>query len=86
MTLIRFGGWLSSVTKTGDKQLKSKTKKYWYGISDGKIVIIPNIQKEGNKKVRVKQTDRIAQVIRPATRSLGCNLAIVPYQFTRMVN
>lgn len=86
VTLIRFGGWLSSVSKMGDKQVKSKLNKYWFGVSEGKVVVIPNLQKEGKKKVRVKQTDRIAQVIRPAVRSLGCNLAVVPYNFTRMID
>lgn len=86
VSILRFGGWLSSVTKTGDRHLKAKLKKYWYGVSEGKIVIVPNIQKEGKKKVRVKQTDRIGQVVRPATRGLGCNLAVIPYQFTRMIN
>ncbi len=66
--------------------MKSKIKKYWYGVSEGKIVVIPNILKEGKKKIRVKQTDRIAQVIRPSSRSLGCNLAIIPYNFSRMID
>lgn len=49
-------------------------------------MVIPNIQKEGKKKVRVRQIERIAQVIRPTMRSLGCNLAVVPYNFSRMIS
>ena len=45
VSIVRFGGWVSSVTKLNDKQVKSKVRKYWYGVSEGKIVIIPNIQK-----------------------------------------
>ena len=66
--------------------MKAKIKKFWYGVSEGKIVIVPNIQKEGKKKVRVRQTDRIAQVIRPTGKILGCSLAVIPYNFTRMIN
>ena len=84
MSIIRFGGWLYSISK-GEKQLKSKTNKYWFGISEGKVVIVPNILKEGKKKVRVRQTSRIAQVIRPTTKAFGCNLALIPYDFARMV-
>lgn len=66
--------------------MKSKLKKYWYGVSEGKVIVVPNLQKEGKKKVRTRQTDRISQVIRPNTKALGCSLAVIPYNFTRMIN
>ena len=47
--------------------------------------MVPNVQKEGKKKVRVKQTDRIAQVLRSTGKLMGCNLAVIPYNFTRMI-
>lgn len=84
VSIIRFGGWLNSVSK-GENQLKTKLKKYWYGVSEGKIIVIPNLHKEGKKKLRIKQTDRIAQVFRPTSKKLGCNLGIIPYNFQRMV-
>jgi hypothetical protein len=84
--LIRFGGWLHTIRREGQKQLKLKPKKYWFGISEGKVVIVPNLQKEGKKKVRTRQTDRISQVIQPNTKSLGCSLALIPFNFTRMIN
>jgi hypothetical protein len=49
-------------------------------------MIIPNLHKPGQKKIRVKQTDRIAQVVRCQGKQLGCNLAVLPYNFTRMVD
>jgi hypothetical protein len=66
--------------------VKSKLKKYWYAISEGKVVIVPNLQSEGKKKIRTKQTDRIAQVIKPNGKNLGCNLGIIPYNFQRMID
>jgi hypothetical protein len=59
LSIIRYGGWLLSVTKSDNRQLKSKLKKYWYGVGEGKVVIVPNIQKEGKKKIRVRQAGRI---------------------------
>lgn len=85
VSIIRFGGWLTSISR-GDGHVKTKYKKYWYGVSEGKIVIIPNLQKEGKKKIRMRQTERIAQVIRSNGRQLGCNLAIIPYNFSRMID
>jgi hypothetical protein len=85
VSLIRFGGWLGSVNRE-EKQVKARPKKYWFGISEGKVVIVPNLQGAGKKKVRSKQTDRIAQVIKPSGKHLGCNLALVPYNFQRMVD
>lgn len=86
MSIIRFAGWLSSVTRISEKQVKSKLKKYWYAVSEGKVVVIPNLQSEGKKKIRTRQTDRIAQVIKPNGKNLGCNLALIPYNFQRMVD
>ena len=86
VNIIRYGGWLHSVSKRDNKMLKSKLKKFWYGVSEGKVVVIPNIHKEGKKKVRVKQMDRIAQVIKPTGKLLGCSLALIPYNFTKMIN
>ena len=83
--MLRFGGWLNSITKYQEKTVKSQIKKYWYGISEGKVVIIANIMKEGKKKIRVKQAERIAQIIKPTGKGLGCNLAVIPYNFTRMI-
>jgi predicted RNase H-like nuclease (RuvC/YqgF family) len=85
VSLIRFGGWLGTVSKE-DKQLKTRSKKYWFGISEGKVIIVPNLQGAGKKKVRSKQTERIAQVIRPNGKQLGCNLALIPYNFQRMID
>ena len=86
VSVIRFGGWLHTVSRMNKKMLKAKIKKFWYGISEGKIVIVPNIHKEGKKKARVRQTDRISQVLKPNGKHLGCNLAVVPYNFSRMIN
>ena len=86
ISIIRFAGWLKTVTKNEDKQVKSKIKKYWYAVSEGKVVIVSNLQKEGKKKIRTKQTERIAQVIKPNGKNLGCNLAIIPYNFQRMID
>jgi hypothetical protein len=83
--ILRFGGWLHSVSKQGNRQLKSKLRKYWFGVSEGKVIIIPHLHKDGKKKIRVRQTDRIAQVVKPSGRLLGCNLALVPYNFTKMI-
>ena len=47
---------------------------------------MPNLLGAGKKKVRSKQTDRIAQVIKPSGKHLGCNLAIIPYDFRRMID
>ena len=73
-----------SVTKEG-KLLKARDKKYWFGVSEGKVLVIPNLMRGGKKKVRTKQMDRVGQVIVPATRALGCNLAVIPYNFTRLM-
>jgi hypothetical protein len=73
------------VTKV-DKQVKAKLKKYWFGVSEGKIVIVPNLLSAGKKKIRTRQTERVAQVIRPSGKNLGCNLAVIPYNFQRMVD
>ena len=89
VSIIRYGGWLSTLTKNrskGTQQLKTNLKKYWYGVSQGKIVIIPNLHKNGKKKIRVKQTDRIAQTIKPNGKHLKCNLAIIPFNFKRMID
>jgi len=86
VTIIRFGGWLANITRAANALIKSKPKKYWYCISEGKIVIIPNLMKDGKKKIRVRQTDRIAQVVKSNSRMLGCNLAIIPYNFKRMID
>ena len=86
VSIIRFAGWLSSVTRVSEKQVKSKLKKYWYAVSEGKVVVVPNLQSEGKKKIRTRQTDRIAQVIKPNGKNLGCNLALIPYNFQRMVD
>jgi hypothetical protein len=83
--LIRFGGWLASVTK-GSSQVKTGCRKYWYGVSEGKVIVVANVGGEGKKKVRVKQTERVAQVIRASGRQLGCNLAIIPYNFRLMID
>lgn len=85
VNIIRFGGWLTSVMKK-DNQVRPNNRKYWYGISEGKVIIVPNILKEGKKKIRTKQTERIAQVIRPKGRLLRCNLALIPYNFQRMID
>lgn len=85
VSLIRFGGWLHNVSKM-DKQVKSKLKKYWFGVSEGKVVVVTNLHKDGKKKVRVRQTDRIAQVIKPNCKALGCSLALIPYNFRRMMD
>lgn len=85
VSLIRFGGWLGTVSRE-EKQVKARPKKYWFGVSEGKVVIVPNLQASGKKKVRAKQTDRIAQVIKPSGKQLGCNLALIPYNFQRMVD
>lgn len=85
VSLIRFGGWLGTVSRE-ERQVKTRPKKYWFGVSEGKVVIVPNLQGAGKKKVRTKQTDRIAQVIRPSGKQLGCNLALIPYNFQRMVD
>lgn len=85
VSLIRFGGWLGSVNRE-EKQVKARPKKYWFGVSEGKVIIVPNLQGAGKKKVRSKQTDRIAQVIKPSGKHLGCNLALIPYNFQRMVD
>lgn len=69
-----------------DNQVRPNNRKYWYGISEGKVIIVPNILKEGKKKIRTKQTERIAQVIRPKGRLLRCNLALIPYNFQRMID
>jgi len=66
--------------------VKAKYKKYWYAASEGKIIVITNLQNPGKKKIRMRQTDRIAQVVRCNGRQLGCNLAIIPYNFTRMID
>lgn len=86
VSLIRFGGWITSVTGLASKQVKSKVKKYWYGVSEGKIIIVSNLLKDRKKKIRVMQTERIAQVFRPSAKALGCNLAVIPYQFSKMID
>lgn len=78
--------------------VKSKKNKYWFGVSEGKVVLIANLEKisnkdsvsskkgsDGKRKVRVKQSDRIGQIIRPTGKALGCNLGIIPYDFDRMI-
>ena len=85
MPLIRFGGWLSTLSKN-KSSIKTKSKKYWFGVSEGKVIIVSNLQVEGKKKkIRTKQTERIAQVIKPTSRLMYCDLAILPFNFERMI-
>ena len=35
--------------------------------------------------MRVRQTSRIAQVVRSIGKGLGCSLSVIPYDFARMV-
>ena len=82
--VIRFGGWLGTVSK--DKHpVKAPKKKYWWAASEGKLLIVPNLGRKGQRKVRVKQTHRIAQVVRPSGKYIGCDLAVIPHNFETMV-
>ena len=47
---------------------------------------MPNLGHKGQRKVRVKQTHRIAQVVRPSGKSMGCDLGLVPYDFEGMMS
>jgi hypothetical protein len=55
---IRDMGWLQYITK------RRKAKNYWYGVSEGKIVIVSQMGKDSKRgrKVRVKQMPRIGSV------------------------
>ena len=51
VSVVRFGGWLPNISRVGGKMMKVKIKKFWYGVSWGKDSYVPNVQKEGKKKL-----------------------------------
>lgn len=88
---VRFGGWISRSIQN-QKEVRVKSGKYWWGVSEGKIVIISHLAKlnEGNSlkkpKIRVKQGPRIAEVFTVSTgRAYRCSLAVIPYEFEKII-
>jgi hypothetical protein len=66
---VRDIGWIQYVTK------KQKIKNYWYGVSEGKIVIVSKMKTNSLKrrKVRVKQMPRIGSVVSQEIKPFGIN-------------
>ena len=41
---------------------RKRKKKFWYGVSEGKIILVSNLANKKAKKIRVKQMPRIGAI------------------------
>lgn len=65
-----------------------KRKTFWFGVGEGKVVIISNVSKKCEKKVkkvRVKQFPRIGTIIHNSQGESVWDLAVVPLNFRKHI-
>lgn len=76
-TGLRFTGWITH-----------GSKYFWYGIGEGRVVIVSHLHKEQKrKKIRTKQVPRVAGVVGPLSMEDGREyLGVVPYNFSQMIS
>lgn len=80
---IRYAGWFQK-----EMSESRRRKIFWFGVGEGKVVIISNVSKNSEKKVkkvRVKQFPRIGTILHRHDES-SWDLAVVPLNFKKHIH